>query len=252
MRSASAVRRLAEEALDTLFPRACRVCGAAAADGFACDEHAFRGELRGPRCGRCALRLPEALPDGATCAACRRDGPAFAGVCALGDYHDEAGLREWCLALKHGRRRDLAALLGELLGGQARARAGDTASFVPVPLHWLRRLERGFDQALCLARAAARAADGRVVRALARARWTPPQGAPGARSRAANVRDAFVVRARSAPLLQGRSVWLVDDVVTSGATASACARALARAGAASVRVLCVARVEPRASATLPP
>ncbi len=249
-RARAGAARLVEALVDAAFPRACRVCGARAADGFACAHHAFAGALAGGRCGRCAARLAEALPDGARCAACRRDAPAFAGVCALGDYHDEPGLRAWCLALKHGGRQDLAAALGALLGAAARARDAESALFVPVPAHWLRRAERGFDQAWLLARAAARAADGRALRALARRRWTPPQGAPGARSRAANVREAFAVRRSARAALAGRGVWLVDDVVTSGATAAACARALRRAGAGRVLVLCVARVEPPA-ATLP-
>jgi len=260
----SAIARWAQDALDALFPPACRVCGAAAApvaaEGpsapgssmLACAEHAFRGRLTGIRCGRCAVRLPRGLPHGARCATCRHSTPAFAGVTALGDYHEEPGLRDWLLAFKHGGRRDLGALLGELLGERAREEPGERSCFVPVPLHWLRRAERGHDQAALLARAAASAADGRLVRALTRRRWTAPQGGPGASSRAANVRDAFALRRRRASLVEGRAVWLVDDVLTSGATASACARLLRRAGAAEVRVLCVARVEPRASATLPP
>jgi len=152
-------------------------------------------------------------------------------------------LREWVLALKHGGRRDLAAPLGALLGALVTDRLGRGSALVSVPLHPLRRLERGYDQALLLARAAAEASGGSVVRALARRRWTAPQGGAGARSRAANVRDAFAPRRGSARRIAGREVGLVDDVVTSGATASACARALRRAGARTVHVFCLARVE---------
>ena len=77
---------------------------------------------------------------------------------------------------------------------------------------------------------------------------TPPQGALGARSRTANVRAAFARRRRDAGELRGRAVWLVDDVVTSGATAEACARVLAGAGARAVSVLCLARAAGRVDA----
>lgn len=103
---------------------------------------------------------------------------------------------------------------------------------VPVPLHPLRALERGFDQAALLAAAASRTSGIPCLRALARSRATPPQGALGAGSRAHNVRGAFrAVRFRpwTARALLGREAWLVDDVLTSGATADECARVLKRA-----------------------
>ncbi len=111
---------------------------------------------------------------------------------------------------------------------------------VPVPLHPLRRLERGYDQALLLSRAISKATDLPTRRALARSRYTDPQGEPGHRSRSANVQAAFRAR-RSARELRERPVWLVDDVLTSGATASECARILRRAGASRVGLLVIAR-----------
>jgi ComF family protein len=161
-------------------------------------------------------------------------------VITLGDYRAEEGLRAWILALKHGSRPDLARPLGRLLG--ARLGSGeDGAWLVPVPLHPLRRLERGYDQARLLARFAAEFVGLPVVEALRRTQWTVPQGTPGARSRRANVRGAFVVARRKTRGLARRSVVLVDDVVTSGATVDACASALRSAGATSVDVLCLAR-----------
>lgn len=169
------------------------------------------------------------------------------------------------LAVKHGGRADLAERLGELLGARlaleiALERRHEVASerereaprtpsalprvLVPVPLHPLRALERGFDQAALLAAAAARTSGIPCVRALARSRATPPQGAMGAGSRAHNVRGAFrAVRFRpwAVRALAGREAWLVDDVLTSGATADECARVLKRLGAARVGVLAVAR-----------
>src|SRR5262249_29386540 len=146
--------------------------------------------------------------------------------------------------LKHGRRPDLARSLGRALGAAfaaSRPHEADTPPvLVPVPLHPLRRLERGYDQALLVAIAAAEVERLAVVRALRRARSTPPQGTPGAPSRATNVERAFAPafpRRLAARRVAGREVWIVDDVVTSGATASACARVLKRLGAARVGVL---------------
>jgi len=188
--------------------------------------------------------------DGATCAACRRDPPAYTRTITLADYRAQPASREWILALKHGRRPDLASSLGRALGSRLadlRARGGDPRAppvLVPVPLHFLRRVERGYDQALLLARAVAGIEGLEVVRAIRRARSTPAQGSLGAPSRAPNVAGAFApARAWPSPArrIRGREVWLVDDVVTSGATASECARVLERLGAARVGILALAR-----------
>lgn len=115
---------------------------------------------------------------------------------------------------------------------------------VPVPLHWLRRFERGYDQARLVAEGAAGVEGLEVVLALSRSRRTVVQGSAGAPSRKANVASAFVPRRvwpAPARKIAGREVWVVDDVVTSGSTASECARALKRLGAARVGVLALAR-----------
>ena len=241
---------LLEPLLDALCPARCPVC-ALALDGDqpACPEHLLPdGGPAGPRCRRCADRQPPALaavpPERLRCAACRRRPPPFHRVLALGDYREDAGLRAWILALKHGRRRDLAPDLGRALARRLAVHgplAG--ALLVPVPLHPLRRLERGIDQARLLAREAAAHGGAEWRPLLRRTRWTAPQGAPGSRSRSANVRGAFALRAPSLVQdLAGRAVWVVDDVLTSGATAAGCTRALTRAGARRVGVLCLARV----------
>jgi len=270
----AAARVLSGELIDALWPPLCPVCrrapeGAARDVGTdlltLCPEHALPAlppaadartaageppEASVRRCARCALRIASELPVGSLCAGCRRSPPAFRGALVLGDYHAEPGLRGWILALKHGGRRDLAEPLGERLAELARRSAWDEPGLagslvLPVPLHPLRRFERGYDQAFLLARAAALAGDAEVVRALRRRRWTPPQGSPGARSRRANVHGAFRLRSRVGRRLAGRRVWLVDDVLTSGATASACAREVRRAGAERVSVLALARVDLR-------
>ncbi len=111
----------------------------------------------------------------------------------------------------------------------------------------MRRLERGYDQARLVAEGAATVEDLEVVLALSRSRSTVVQGSIGGPSRSANVARAFGPRrvlsriSRASCTVAGRDAWIVDDVVTSGATASECARALKRLGAARVGLLALAR-----------
>lgn len=250
---------------DALFPWSCALCGARATAGVACGEHALGGPARyvedgspRPRCGRCAVLLPSALPDGSRCRECRVEPPRFHGVVFVADYGHEPAVRAWILALKHGGRADLARPLGEFLAARLRSLAAERpevqrALVVPVPLHPLRRLARGYDQARLVARSAALGASLAFVDALERGRATSPQGAPGSPSRRANVRGAFRVRAgsfdrgarRMRARLAGRLAILVDDVLTSGSTADECAGALRGAGAREVLVACLARASPR-------
>ncbi len=239
-------RRFCGELLDAVYPPLCPLCKApsrVASRTGACEAHEIAETLPGNRCGRCLARISDALPPGEACAGCRLEPPSYRVALALGDYREDGGLREWILALKHGGRKDLAETLGALLGEKLALELGKRVAgvlLVPVPLHPLRVLERGYDQAVLLARAAARSSGAAVGRFLRRVRWTPPQGALGALPRPRNVRGAFA----PAPLgleLQGRALWLVDDVLTSGSTAEECARVLLREGASSVSVLCLAR-----------
>ncbi len=117
---------------------------------------------------------------------------------------------------------------------------------MPVPLHRRRLLARKFNQSALLARAIA-AASGRPVLpdALRRTRATLSLGHLGREARAAAVAGAFAVRPKRASALAGRRVLLVDDVLTSGATAGACAEALLQAGVAGVDLLVAARVPDR-------
>jgi ComF family protein len=250
------LRRLLRDAArpfaDVVFPPLCALCGGEdPGDGLGCGEHRLPLCPSGPRCGRCAAALPPAIASGERCAGCRLDPPSFESAIVLGDYRAQPAIRDWILALKHGRRSDLARTLGRALGARFAAdrdpRIGADLGppiLVPVPLHWMRRLDRGYDQARLVAEAAATVEDLGVVPALARSRSTAVQGSIGAPSRSANVARAFRPRRaffRGSSTVAGRQAWIVDDVVTSGATASECARALKRLGAARVGLLALAR-----------
>jgi len=237
---------LIEGFLRAVFPECCPLCAAGVELPGPCALHALPAEDAGPRCVRCAARLAECLADGQRCDRCRRGPPAFSATRVLGDYERGSVLRDWVLALKHGGRADLAGPLGRALARRGLAEDPCGVALVPVPLHPWRRLERGYDQAALLARSASMEAELPLLPVLRRRRWTPVQGAPGAASRRANVHGAFEVLPRAR--VAGRALWLVDDVLTSGATASECARVLRRAGAAWVGVLALARAGGRGGA----
>lgn len=229
-----------DELFDAVYPPACWVCGAWAPDAFACAAHRLVRPGAAPRCGRCAVRLGSGLPDGEPCPECRREPPAFSRTFVWGDW-GENPLREWVLAFKHGGRRELARPLAAELFAALGPRATEFDVVVPVPLHPLRRFARGYDQAQRLARELAAHAGIDARRCLSRTRFTAPQGAPGAKPRAANVRGAFRASFGARRAVDGRRVLLVDDVVTSGSTVRECAAVLVRAGAADVAVAALAR-----------
>lgn len=226
--------------LAVLFPSTCAACGRLLARPWsgplceACWAALPRHDTAACRCG-----LP-LLPVQAVCGRCRADGGPFAAGASLGPY--EGALRLVLHSLKYsGRRRAAERLADLLLEDQAvRLLVRTSEVLVPVPLHPRRLRERGFNQSALIARALARRS-GRLFSADALVRWrdTAPQAGLSAVERRRNVSGAFAVRRRGA--VEARVVTLVDDVVTTGATARACARALSRCGAAEVRLLTVAR-----------
>ena len=236
-------------ALDLLLPPQCLTCEApVAAHGLFCATCFTAVTLIGdPCCTRCGLPFASAAQGGrdGTCDACRAAPPRFAHARAALRY--DAAARKLILPMKHADRGELAALLAPFL-----LRAGapllDAAEvLVPVPLHRWRLFARRYNQAALLARALGRLAHRPVLPdALRRLRPTASLGGKSAAERAAELAGAFAVRASRVPRIAGRRVLLIDDVLTSGATANACAEALLAAGARSVDVLAAARVpDPR-------
>jgi ComF family protein len=165
----------------------------------------------------------------------------FDAAYCFGSY--DGKLRELIHLYKYGRIQTLARPLADFL---VRALPLDERfdAVTPVPLHWRKQWQRGFNQAELLARAIARRRGIPVVRALGRARYTQTQAGLSNTERRKNVAAAFRCR-RAARTLAGRRVLLIDDVLTTGSTAAACARMLKQAGAASVVVATVARVDRR-------
>ncbi len=219
-----------------LFGGACFLCRGSAAGLLcpACDADLPR--LRGPSCPRCAL----ASPAGEVCGRCLAREPHYDATVAALAYRFPADVL--VQALKFQGELALAPLLGELLAAAvAAAPPVRVDAVVPVPLSPRRLAERGGNQAMELARPAARAAGARLEPGLCeRVRDTPAQvGLPHA-ERAANVRGAFACPRLAA----GLSIAVVDDVMTTGATLDEVARTLKAAGATRVVNWVVARTPP--------
>jgi ComF family protein len=168
------------------------------------------------------------------------DPPAYGRARAAVRYDDVARTMQ---AFKYGDRLDLAPVMGRWMANAGQELFDGADALVPVPLHWRRQWARRFNQSALLAEVVGKA--GRLpvaYTALKRVKATPQQVGLSQSQRAANVQGAFRVPDEGKPEVAGRRLILVDDVLTSGATADTCARALLRAGAANVDVLVFARV----------
>jgi ComF family protein len=195
-------------------------------------------------CSLCRTPFRNEFPLGSdgVCALCREGARGFDFAYSYGFY--EGPLKELIHLYKYGRVQSLKSHFSRLL---AAALPLDTAYdlVVPVPLHWRRRWERGFNQAAQLGRGIAQLRGTRYAGLLVRKRWTGSQASLSNSDRRSNVAGAF----RVCRQVGGLRILLVDDVMTTGATAGACAMVLKRAGAKSVTLLTLARVDRRLAAS---
>jgi ComF family protein len=230
-------------ALDAVLPAQCLGCGTVIdAKGALCAPcwNAARF-IAPPLCKVCGI--PFAFDPGADalCAACVREPPLFRHARAALLYEEPA--RRMILGFKHGDRTESSGPFARWLVQAGAELFPGVDCVVPVPLHWTRLFARRFNQAALLANAVGRLTGLPVaVDLLIRKRRTPSQGKRGPAERARNVARAFAVRRSKVQSLNGRRVLLVDDVFTTGATATACASALLQGGAAAVDVLTLAKV----------
>ena len=234
------MRGLWRGALDAVFPPQSIDGGPALAGGLSAAAWSRIQWLDGPVCDGCGS--PFEYATGVRCAACLARPRAFDRARAACIYDETS--REPILKLKHADRTDLAPLFARWIGRAARELIAEADAVAPVPLHPSRLLSRRYNQAAEIARPLARTAGvAYLPDALVRRRATDTQGGKSGSGRKRNVAGAFEVPPRKAAQVAGKRILLVDDVLTTGATAEGCARALKSAGALRVDVAIVARVK---------
>ena len=226
----------------TVLPAQCALCGIGCPEVLCSPCRAqYLGRLR-PRCRQCANPLDDVA---LLCGRCVRHSPAYDATVTAFDY--AAPVDQLLLQLKFGARLALAPLLAQLLHVAIKQQQAWQAPqlLCPVPLGPARLAERGFNQALEIARPLARLLDVPLQPRLAlRVRDTRAQSGVAPQERQANLAHAFAIAPEYAPLLQGCHVGIVDDVMSSGHTVHALAAACKGAGAARVSILVVARTPP--------
>lgn len=237
-----AVAQAAKFALDIALPTLCVACREPVdGEGVCAECWAKLSFIEPPYCPR--LGIPFVYDPGPDLLSMEAiaNPPAYQRARAAVRYDDVA--RTLVHALKYHDRTDLAPVMGKWMARAGRELLGEADVLVPVPLHWRRGWSRRYNQSGALARAIGRHSGVKVAaEALRRVRSTEQQIGLSRAQRASNVQGAFKVAAERMADIQGRRVVLVDDVLTSGATSDACARALLRAKAAQVDVLVFARV----------
>ncbi|MEH6789169.1 ComF family protein [Parasphingorhabdus sp.] len=227
---------------DFALPPRCPICGVTVEQDnrFCIDCWHQLNFLAEPWCAACGLPFAFEHAADSRCAACLVQPPVHDGVRAVVQYDERSALI--AMRLKYGNRLGLADLIAEQLQKFIENGAED-AILVPVPLHRWRLWRRGFNQSVLIGRTLARITGLEMNCGLIfRNRITPPLRGMSPRQRRKTVDAAFALRPAASASLSGRTVLLIDDVYTSGATSNACARLLKRAGAARVYVFCWARV----------
>lgn len=238
------IRALSRGGLDLVLPPGCMACRAAV-DQPGCLCAACWSRLvfiSRPFCDRLGTPLAyesEGAP--AISPAALADPPAYGRARAVALFGDVA--RDLIHALKYSDRLEVAQPMAQMMARAGDDILADAQALVPVPLHAMRLWRRRFNQSAALARGIGAEVDVPVQTGwLARQRATIPQVGLDRQARASNVAGAFMVPEMMRGEVRGRSIVLVDDVLTTGATIDACAKALLRAGAARVDVLVFARV----------
>jgi len=230
--------------VDLAYPPRCPLCGDALGtqDGLCLPCWAKLEQPGEPACVSCQRPIPASLdnmPD-ARCAPCLSAPPRHAGIAAATLYNDAS--RKLVLSFKHGRRIALARMMARLMAARLGA-VGEGSILVPVPLHRWRLWRRGYNQSALLAGELAKLTGIPVsLNALERHKATPSLGGLGKKERKRALQGSIRPNARASKKVEGASVILVDDVMTSGATADACIAALLKAGAREVKIACFARV----------
>ncbi len=234
--------------LDLIFPpQTLDESGRAQSNGLSAEAWTRVAFIAEPLCDGCGAPFEYAAAE--RCAACLARPRAFARARAAVLYDD--GSRDLILQFKHADRTDLARLLSGWVSRAADELLAQADAVAPVPLHRSRLLARRYNQAAEIARPLARRHGLRFLPdSLVRSKRTESQAGKSGSGRRRNVAGAFAVPPRQRRWVEGRRILLIDDVLTTGATAEACARALLAAGASAVDLAVVARVREAASLSI--
>jgi len=228
--------------LDFIFPPQCLTCEALVpAHGTLCLT-CWQGVkfIDEPMCYCCGQPFEYTIGERALCGECIKELPPFARARSVFVYDEHS--RALVTKLKFSDQLYLATVFGPWLAKIGAEMIGMSNLIVPVPLHYWRFVGRRYNQAALLAEALSKKTHLPVLPdALIRKKHTPPQTGLSRRQREDNVKGAFAINPRHKDTVKGKHILLIDDVLTTGATLSACARSLIKAGAMQVNVLTLAR-----------
>jgi ComF family protein len=240
----SALRAAAGKAADFLLPPLCLACDAPVGMNAALCPDCWGAIhfIAAPLCTCCGAPFETPVGDGLLCAGCIAQPPTFTAARAAMLYDDAS--RKLVLGFKHGDRTHPARSLASWMQRAGAAFWPEAGLLIPVPLHRWRLFQRRYNQAALLAQALSGLTGTPMLPdALLRLRPTPVQGHMNRKERQANVAGAFAVDPHRQVALAGKTVVLIDDVLTTGATVNECSEVLLKAGAGAVKVLTLARVK---------
>lgn len=237
------LKQFSHQLLDLLLPPRCLHCGDAVSNhqslcGSCWSRLTF---LRPPYCKICGWPFPHEDFHDLLCPNCSFKKPVFASARAVVHYND--GSKGLILKFKHGDATYLAPALSQWMVQAAPEILAKTDCLIPVPLHWRRLLMRRYNQATLLAQGISKKTGIALgLGILKRHRATSPQGHFSRKARSANVQRAFNIPEEKADKVRNKAVTLIDDVQTTGATLTECAKVLLKHGAKEVNILTLARV----------